>query len=81
VMKTICDALEGADPLQPPSPSWGGTAGAERRQGGEVRSVNDSRQVYRTASDIPTRSALRPCSPHEGEGGLCPAPLPQGGGE
>jgi error-prone DNA polymerase len=53
----------------PPSPSWGGTADAQHRQGGDVRRINDHRRTSSTASDFPTPAAPRPCPPHEGEGG------------
>jgi hypothetical protein len=55
--------------LNPPSPSWGGTADAQHRQGGGVGRDNDSRLDRRTASDSPTLTASRSVPPHEGEGG------------
>ena len=64
VMVTIQQALQ-----SPPSPSWGGTADAQHRQGGEVRRVNDSQRVRRMAPESPTLTAARSFPPHEGEGG------------
>ena len=62
--------------LEPPSPSWGGTADAQHRQGGGVRSVDASPEAQRVAPDIPTRP-LRGLPPHEGEGRgrACPVRL------
>ncbi|HZZ89587.1 MAG TPA: DUF559 domain-containing protein [Caulobacteraceae bacterium] len=54
--------------LNPPSPSWGGTADAQHRQGGDVGRGNDNRPDRRTASDFPTLTASRSVPPHEGEG-------------
>jgi error-prone DNA polymerase len=56
---------------QTPSPSWGGTAGAERRQGGDVRVLQD----VVVASDFPTQTAPRSVPPREGEGCLLPVRL------
>jgi len=64
VVQTIQIALQ-----NPPSPSWGGTADAQHRQGGEVGRGNDYRQDLRTSSDSPTLTASRSFPPHEGEGG------------
>jgi very-short-patch-repair endonuclease len=69
VVQTIQLALQ-----NPPSPSWGGTAGAQHRQGGGVGRDNDRSLGQRTASDSPTLTASRSVPPHEGEGG-------KGGGE
>jgi error-prone DNA polymerase len=49
--------------LEPPSPSRGGTADAQHRQGGDV-----GRRC--AAAAFPTLAASRPVPPHEGEGGL-----------
>jgi very-short-patch-repair endonuclease len=69
VVQTIQLALQ-----NPPSPSWGGTADAQHRQGGGVGRDNDNLLRLRTSPDSPTLAAARPFPPHEGEGG------PQGGG-
>src|SRR5260370_23868363 len=56
----------------PPSPLRGGKAGAERRQGGGVRRVND--RLARASAhrpDSPTLTASRSVPPHEGEGDYC----------
>ena len=62
--------------LESPSPAWGGTADAEHRQGGDVRSVNESGRRskadplrLRMSPDSPTLAASRPVPPHDGEGG------------
>jgi hypothetical protein len=52
-----------------PSPSWGGTADAPHRQGGEAGSVDGRLQGSSAASDIPTLAATRPVPPHKGERG------------
>jgi very-short-patch-repair endonuclease len=65
VVQTIQLALQ-----SPPSPSWGGTADAQHRQGGGVRRDNDYLLHRRTTPDSPTLAASRPVPPHKGEGGL-----------
>jgi len=57
------------EPHDPPSPSWGGTAGPKDRQGGGVGHDNDNHQHRRVAPDSPTLAASRPFPPREGEGG------------
>ena len=64
VVQTIQLALQ-----NPPSPSWGGTADAEHRQGGEVGRDNDNLTHPLTPPDSPTLTASRSVPPHEGEGG------------
>jgi hypothetical protein len=61
VVQTIQLALD----IQP-SPSWGGKTA--KRLGGDVRSPNANLTIQHPSPDIPTRSALRSCPPHEGEG-------------
>ena len=57
------------EPLIPPSPSWGGTADAQHRQGGDVRGSAGCSGGIVVASDSPTLTAARSVPPHEGEGG------------
>jgi very-short-patch-repair endonuclease len=64
VVQTIQLALQ-----NPPSPSWGGTADAQHRQGGGVGRNNDNLQPRRMTPDSPTLTATRSFPPHEGEGG------------
>ncbi len=56
------------EPANPPSPSWGGIADAQHRQGGEVRSPAHRPEGFAEASDSPTLTASRSVPPHEGEG-------------
>jgi very-short-patch-repair endonuclease len=64
----VMAAIQGAL-ANPPSPSWGGTADPEDRQGGGVGRVNDAFPAPSTAPDSPTLAAARPFPPHKGEGG------------
>ena len=64
VVETIHRALG-----MPPSPSWGGTADAQHRQGGGVGRLNESPRKSSTPSDTPTLTASRSVPPHKGEGG------------
>jgi very-short-patch-repair endonuclease len=65
VVQTIQLALQ-----NPPSPSWGGPADAQHRQGGGIGRTNDISEDQRTAPDSPTLTASRSVPPHEGEGGM-----------
>ncbi len=54
------------EPVNPPSPSWGGIADAQHRQGGDVRVSAQSQAQNVAVSDSPTLTAARSVPPHEG---------------
>ena len=63
------------EPPDPPSPSRGGTADAQHRQGGGVQGCPPCLDGFAEASDSPTLTATRSVPPHEGEGGRAGLPV------
>jgi error-prone DNA polymerase len=62
--------------LEPPSPSWGGIADAQHRQGGGLRSVDEySKRADPWPLTPPPDLASLGHPPHEREGGLLPVRL------